>query len=1493
MKMTKRRPWRAACGGPRLFVVAVVLIAGAAGDCLAGAATARGAPVSLWSDAPRKPEGTTKDAAGDQQSGAMGERPVPLAKDGRPGVTIAYGKADAAVARRLGDQLSAVLGVDVPMVEDAQILAPGTWRPADQWRGKHLLMIGSIHTNRALLPLHVRFLAGASASYPGPGRYEIRVVFEPFCRGASVIVVGASDGAGLEAGVNRFLGLVRILAERGNPSMPPLVELGSASGPDQPAASVAGALADLADAVYWDGSLAAARKARGMVLKDLETRQRGFAAGPYENYLLDGAHYKWVSAYRALRQLTAVGIFSDEELRRIDERLVQNGLETADGYGRSAVTRDPAFINRYLSRHMLTGLLGQLIIFEYLDQVGYVPRDKQAAIHRGYEQLRSHVDALLKLKRFRSCLEGYEGLDCVNLLTEVYLHSGDDRLVQDGILRSMADYYLANVDNLGYQAGTDAYITTAAGSHAMQPTGGLSLLAAACLLRDGQYRWLTERMNGFRFTYSYGSRIPPGLLSLGGDVAAVAPSRYTGLGLVSMDRWAYQTVRELSASEALTPVEAPYTDVFSKAVFRDGFGSEDAYLMLQGLSTHVQYPNHEAYQANSIPRYTELGSLLLYHNTQRQSSWARNAVSTSRGEHDPQSAACVLQGRFSSPVVSGVQSLLAHDGGVGWQRCIFRRHGGYFVVLDRMAAAAADMYHFTCRWRSFHAGQLKDRRTFAALDGMTGTSLQIVPSEPVAQSAAIEPGDGAAEPTILRQTKTAHLAAGEAASFQNLLYATNSAVGRDFDIRRLADQAVLVKGRSRDFAETAVLGTGTLAPLETASGECCLWYLSEHGLAASGVRRIALAGRLRAESPEGVDIVLLSGPRVGAISNRTAAATEIAFHCEPGLELKLDGRVIDARQRLRIEPGEHRFEVQGLAALLADAKAELERLWAARAPRKPPSPAAPLPQTGEGSQALAGADPWQEAWRYEGVPRSLREHRTLRASAEPATTIGTPAEWVDRRMPWRTPLAGWASGTEGTVILDLCGEVNIDSVRLIGQMKDFDAFRQSGASIEVVLSNDNFAADTRKIAIPLPRFEVRYAERLQRAFVWQFPSWVLPVGQQARYVKIVTRWPGRKEPLTFGEVEVLAAERAQRTPAVCLAREFLGNGRSGLLVSSGRTLIMLAPDGKPLWQRDLESGVVNLATADVDSDGKPEVLTFTLADKLHVYNADGSVRFVHNTRQGKVWEGKPEGGGHIERRPYAIGAWRPDEKGRLEYYFFPHILYGRIGPEPGLKQSVFAGPGGKCGVLVPDVTGDGREELAIIGRWAMMLSVLDSRSDLERGQLKYLASHPLTGYSSGNTQFPMYHDGAVVRSAEGRWLGMVAVNPGGVDYVTAPEFSPGWNHFNHAENTCFAVHDLSGDGVSELLLGRDDGFVAQYAIADGKMLGKVFAGGRVRALAAGGAQVAVATDAGLALVDRRLQVLGFRPGAVQSLGMLEASAGGIQRLAAALEDGTIVGLRPR
>lgn len=1409
---------------------------------------------------------------------------------------IVHGPSQAAAAASLRDALEPVVGRALEVVPDEQVMAPNSWRLREEWAQRDLIVLGDIEHNRALFALFSQFFEGVNTAWPGPGRYILRTLFAPFRRGANLLVVGAGDEAGLTVGIARLVALAREAAPDapGVRALPPLLEIGDARGPTAATSTPANDFVTEVQRFYWKADAGAGQRARELLLGELAARPEGLWG-----FHLSG-HYDWEQHYRSLRQLLASGLLSAAETRAVEERLLTNALENQDPFAVTVMTRPVGDMSRSLSRHPISALTGQLIILEYLHYCAQVPEQKREEVRAAYQRLRGHVQALVDEGRFQNNLLGTEGMDVLNNMASLYLHLGDAAAVQRGLFAGMADFHVASVDNLGCHVGDDAYITCRPGSHLARTTGGLCLLLATYFGRDGQYRWLTDHTRHF---YSHlGVPQPPELTALAADVAPQPPQRYLGLQVVPMDPYWYGRASSYLPDEIAVPIQVPPHQTFSKAVIREGFGPDDAYLHLQGLNTGAINRN-DGFQANSIVRYTELGSLLLFANTMKHTAWARTVVSASRGAADPQSTACVLEAALRAPQVTAIRSRMDATGGCAWTRTILRRHGRYFVVLDELTAHQEDDYNFTCRWRSFHPGRVVGAGVFEAVDGMAEVTLRLASAVPVVWQCEMVKRDGAAQPTMVRQLQQAHLRPGEGVRYQNLLWASRPDHPRQFEVRSLSDHAVLVSGQAEGAALLEAVGTGPM-PFGSVGGEAAIWHLSPTALAAAGLTRlsVASAGELRADAPLDLHLQLEGGP--GQLVCPDPEPVTCRIVPAPQAQVLVDGKPVTGE--LRLLPGAHQLSLRTPQPLTAVVDQELSQRWTT-AP--PPSDLEVPPPAVDRRYEL------QRDWSLPGLPPPGALHGQVRVWAEPEVEIGSVQSWRDgllgppQGLGWHgSERAGWLPGTEGAIVMDLGAEIAVNEIRLIRSRRantEVGAFWPGEFVFELTLSNDDFQQDVRRRVVEHPRYEIHYKENHHYTNTFRFPAFVVPVHERARFIRLVPRRvievaspPGsfygtyRDGEISFMEIEVRRSDPEPRREARLLLDQPAG-APPRLYYQAGALLARISTDGQMLWQRDLGAPLAAaLQLADVDGDGAREIVCATLAERLLIYDSEGTERFRAQVG--------PEVGANLDYsrlRPNCLAAWRPDAAGRLEFAWFPHYSYVRITPVPDLKATSLRYDTGarsaKFAFALPDLDGDGREELGLVGLYGMSFGVLGSAAELESGQVPpYLATGPLTGYSSGNMELQIYFDGAVVRDRSGQWLGCVTVNPGGVDFFAAPDFAHRWGRFHHPANQCMLLTELSTLDRPDVLIGREDGYLVAYDVQTGELRGKMALGGEVRCLARAGQFIVAGTSRGLFLLDPQLRAVGYREGAVEDCQCLNLPSGG-ELIVAVHSDGTLAAYRVR
>ncbi|MCK5801620.1 MAG: hypothetical protein KAI66_02250, partial [Lentisphaeria bacterium] len=123
-----------------------------------------------------------------------------LVRDGRADVLIVHGQVHRRSAELLQARLRELCGVELPLMLDTDATAGALWTLREEIQRRNLIVLGDINTNRAVLALYAKFLAAATGRFPGPGRYVLRHLAEPFVPRKTALVIGASDLAGLELG---------------------------------------------------------------------------------------------------------------------------------------------------------------------------------------------------------------------------------------------------------------------------------------------------------------------------------------------------------------------------------------------------------------------------------------------------------------------------------------------------------------------------------------------------------------------------------------------------------------------------------------------------------------------------------------------------------------------------------------------------------------------------------------------------------------------------------------------------------------------------------------------------------------------------------------------------------------------------------------------------------------------------------------------------------------------------------------------------------------------------------------------------------------------------------------------------------------------------------------------------------------------------------------------------------------------------------------------
>ncbi|MBN1671249.1 MAG: hypothetical protein JXR37_09465 [Kiritimatiellae bacterium] len=1388
------------------------------------------------------------------------ERPFPtetaFVRAGKPNVLIIHGKETDREAQALRGQLQALCGVDFPLMLDTEATGGKRWTLREEVKRQNLLVLGNINNNRAVLALYAQFLAAANGRFPGPGRYVIRHLAEPFVPERTAILVGASDGAGLQAGLARFVQILKPKTAAHAPALPlPFLEFGDGTGPSRiPRGN--DKFRDVRDAAYvfytngspparfaWNATRSpdAAWAAAGELLRKIIASDR--------THYPCGGHYEFQYNYQALRILIAHGLLNRSELRALEEKLINNALSPHDSYAKRFMAKaqapgvDDNTACRGISRHSSSAIVGHWLLLDYLAR--FCPLAEPAAgqiaqAHRGFTRM---IQSWNRNELFRPVTDPREALDCPAFMIYAYMQMELEAFVENGVLRHLALLYLGNVNNLWTDTGIGDYIGAYNGTHLDSPAGGLAVRALAFFTGDRRLEWLRTQVYDRRGTYLRGfkDRAPmcldqPEPFSLPAGPDPGPPSHMAGFLRVPVDPYIWRTT--YAEEHTANPRELTHAKAYDVLVFREGWTEDDASLALGGMQG---LRDDTPAQRHSIGGYTELGARFLFGNSFTRLLWHRTGVSVDSGQPGKQADLATIEACVNGPDVFLLTSRArAHDGTV-WDRTIIRRQHAYTLVLDDLAAERDGDFLCTANWRILPRGRVDDDGTYRAT-APNGATFTLQPGQGYRFELDRPSLDGGSRPTFLRQYQSARLGRGQAVHFHNLIKAENAARAVPCSAMTVADgRAVRIRDAS-DAARDALAGTGPVPPAPgLPTGEMTSYYLAGDVWALGGATRLALAGRPLLTADRPVSVLVRFGAR------------ELRIDVPDGepAAVKLDAAFAEtADPPPRLKPGPHTFRLALPAA--REIAAQIARLpHAAQPPQAARPEAAPPPIAG---LALGWEVPVQQP------PDRILEPVSIRSNPQP-DILSDP--WLHDGFFGSTSISGgpsWESDqVEFTIDAGTAGGT-ITGLRICGGIRDFElAESVDGRAFRPVPFED----DREHVYIGYSRMRVGSDRMSTRRLAFR---------STARYLKLRCRGePGKG--LLVKELQVLGEPAPEEVWGRLMATPLRKDGPPLVLCRTGQTLdtvekagaiTALGPDGKVLWRHE-DTGPAQYrekywVTGDVTGDGNRELLTYSDANVLTVYRHDGRVlRTVDiagwETARKPGWTYDSHAGGK------AIAVWPRAADGTSYVYLFGHVHHYRLKLFPE-TEVLYRKPGDNrncapaASVTVQDWSGPGSRNLIGLTPYEAVIVLWEDRGPDKPPHVVVTQRNLGAGKPSGNNQLPAFIDGQLTATPPG----VVVATPAVVHFYEKPRLDSRWSVPHAVPVSALAVADMDGDGKEEAWVGQANGRVSVYDVASGERLHHTLLAGRVRQiLPIGNGRMLVGTHDGLTLLDAALRNAGQLP----------------------------------
>jgi hypothetical protein len=1381
---------------------------------------------------------------------------TPLAPNEGAKAVIVYGK-DSPWTRTAAQAVQKAIeewsGVKLELADDRTVTSEDTWLLNDAYRKTPLVVLGNVQDNRVMHALGVHYLLRSNRTWPGGDRFIVRSMFEPFVADVNYVVLEASNQAGMDAAVAKFAEMLKTFDEpKTTATIPPRLHVvGSVKdkwedagrGWHPPAEwanasdkSIAQLIQEFKGKPVLAGTAAMeegiAGSTWGYAVGGVEGpgtyhfdlgKQKALAAMTLLGCRAQGGrthgnynHYGALGSFTGIQGVFQAGILSPEELNEFESCMILSTALPLDYvYNNFGGDVDYPAGNR----HHTAALLSTIHAADYVLNHCRMDDKTRREIQRRYNDARKTAVRLVDAFRDYDETDSLGEDTLMNVST--ILHEGLMDNIRNGNLRRSADSWLAAVDNMpGMWGGNGLWIglsgfSSGPGGLLFPWYGGGLIDEAAFYYDDPQYRWL-----GAHWAEAKGSRgggyMTFHVDTLGKMTKPLIPTTYDGVQAVPFDGHLYNCLLDPAVQREgecrLPPVSLEKAS--DRVAFRDDFDTKAAYLCLTPSSS---YRRVKPAQNNMIARYTDLAQVWLFTNVNDNSGWVRSVVSISNGKTYEPRCGCTLDAVANLGEITAVASRESGVAGADWTRNILHWRGHYFVVIDRMEAvgddpaaqgsAVASEFAYVCRWRCPQLASLQNGVwTAVATDG---SKMRIQNTDPVFQTSEFWEIDGAARPYVLQQYKHAKLTKGQAQTYQNLLFVSGKDRSDEFEARRVNPQAMLVKGRTGAGDHLALIGVCGQLPLADFETDAAIYDVVGNTLHLAGAT--TLKARIGTEMQE----IFWSQAPLNLLVDCETGKGEVEVRGNRPVQVKV-GDTWAARK-----PGHDAVNfVQ--ANVLPKPAASVEALWSR-------SHAVEVNATGENT-GLADV--------FDAKSAEVSLERPLKRLTN-ADIASAPPPSAQRRTN-RT----WNSTDNLEITVTLPDPTMVGCLRLVAVNKPPPTvvgrnptggewigtqgpyYEPGDMKFSLVLSDDGFKNDQRKIDEPKVTFEFTCYPPADHTTMQHFGTWRIEVAQKARQVKLLPRATTKERAkLDLKDIEVYDAQRADELAVKVSAADLNGDGSNELVVgTSEKQFAAYDAQGKQLWIKNYPGDILRMDTADLDGDGKAQAVAYLMTETLHRVNADGSERPGGDVLAA---ERIVNHGSWGVAGAAAMAIWAPDGATKKEVLLLSEGPY-RVLADGSVK--FIGAPLGQpigCGRLVNLYPNEPEVLATVQGRGVDLWS---ARRD-KNGVFIHLGGKPqISGPDGGSLGWVQQVDVAGLK-------GVLAAAHNGVNYYPIASFDPksketGWEFGSGGVPAVAALlADIKGDGVPQVFMARLDGFVNVLKLADGSVAGVLNAGEPILGLA--------------------------------------------------------------
>lgn len=637
---------------------------------------------------------------------------TPLARAGEPAAHIVVPN-DAAwreVGLRLRDAIEAHSGARLELI----VSEGRDWAPLRS--EQTTIAIGHLGNNFVVERLWLQRYQEVNAQHPGPGEYILQTVPEPYdCPiGKNVLLVGASDPAGAERGVERLL---EVLGDGQDADLAIDQWLLEVSGVEQMSDADREALVTRPLTKFWlkdfhsavrryrdTGDPGWAERAR-FILRRINERYLQFAhdpdvlkywpeptaAGTHRIYWPEETSSDWIGSMWDFFEEAPV-LTDDDRWRGANSML--NALHDLPRH----VSNYAMFADRektwpVLFNHSTFPLIGMYYLARHFDR--HYPQVDGARIDDYLERIRNGFSNQIESWKPTEDATGYYSIVPRHTINWS-LGEGDYSYFESGQVRMYAEYTVGICDNTGDAAsfGDNGY---GRGVYTRE------LDWAVWYYDDAKLQWWLDRVSRGGWDNPFNP-----------DLQSEPWEELAGITAFPLSESIYRWTETTHAyGPSVMPPNVPLERCFDKIAFRESLEPGAQHFLLDGYARG----GHLHYDGNAINRYFADGEdWLMDGDYLVRNTTDHTMLSVVRnGRADRVQPPCAsLEHIADLPSVGITQTAVFGYNGVDWRRNIVWLKGGPVILIDDCTAAEPGEYSLECIFKMIDQGEVAaDSRDFS------------------------------------------------------------------------------------------------------------------------------------------------------------------------------------------------------------------------------------------------------------------------------------------------------------------------------------------------------------------------------------------------------------------------------------------------------------------------------------------------------------------------------------------------------------------------------------------------------------------------------------------------------------------------------------------------------------------------------------------------------------------------------------------------------------